>query len=227
MTVPRRIRTSAQRIPFRADCDKNLFWEEWVRNHRLFAAGLAAALMLGMASPALATPGSHGKGKALAKGHGKSKPNKPNPHKPAAPSTKGKKGGVSGGGSIAGGEFSIQALLRSKSKGAHFNYTSTDGKLKVHCKRDFTAFVPTFTGSEGAASVTFTNCQVTGQSAKVSVTVDVKDRANNDAKAPTTATPAVADFMGFSYSVPAAAGALPTTATVGGDMTSGNIKVRK
>jgi len=176
-----------------------------VRNHRLFAAGLAAALMLGVASPALATPGK-GKGKALAKGH---QTPKPKAHKPEAPTTKGKKGGVSGGGSIAGGEFSIQARLRSKSKGAHFNFTSTDGKTKVRCRDGFQAFTPTVTATEGSASVTFNNCQVTGQSKSVNVTVDVKDRA-------------VADWMAFSYSAPGAAAAT----SLSGDMTSGNIKVR-
>ena len=179
-----------------------------MRNHRLFAAGLAAALMLGGASPALAAPG-HGKGKT---------------HKPEAPKTKGKKGGVSGGGSIAGGEFSIQALLRSKSKGAHFNYTSTDGKTRVRCRDGFQAFTPTVTATEGSATVTFKNCQVTGQSAPVNVTVDVKDRAKNDAndKAPAATTPAVADSMGFSYTASGAAAAT----SLSGDLTSGNIKVR-
>jgi hypothetical protein len=195
-----------------------------VRNHRLFAAGLAAALMLGVASPALAAPGhGKGKGKALAKGH---QTPKPKAHKPEAPKTKGKKGGVSGGGSIAGGEFSVQARLRSKSKGAHFNFTSTDGKTKVRCRDGFQAFTPTVTATEGSASVTFNNCQVTGQSAPVNVTVDVKDRAKDDAndkdKAPVAATPAVADWMAFSYSAPGAAAAT----SLSGDMTSGNIKVR-
>ncbi len=96
-----------------------------MRHHRLFAAGLAAALMLGAASPALAGPGK-AKGKANAPGQNKPKPNKP------AQNGKKSKLGINGGGSVVGaGEFSVQARDKKLSKG-HLNYTAPG--LKLRCR---------------------------------------------------------------------------------------------
>jgi hypothetical protein len=195
-------------------------WEEWVRHNRLFAAGLAAALMLGAASPALADA-ANGKGKA--KGH----VNKPEKQKPTkkVPETKGKKGGVSGGGYNAGGEFSIQARLRSKSKGNHFNYTSIDGLFKVRCRDGFQDFAPV----GNTATVTFNKCLVTGQADRMDLTVTVTDNGQPPKTDPgqPSATPTLTDWMGFSVTVPAVAPATtPTTTSYEGNLTGGNIKVR-
>jgi hypothetical protein len=164
-----------------------------LRHHRLLAAGLAAALLLGAAGPALAAPGK-AKGKADAPGQTK--------QKPAPPPTKGKKGGISGGGTVAVGEFSIQARTKSKSKG-HFNYTSTDGLTKVRC-RGFHGLTAA-PGNPGTASVTFDNCVVNGQPA-ADIVVEVIDRGQP------SVTPPVADHIKFL--------------TVDHDLTDGNIKVR-
>ncbi len=168
-----------------------------MRHHRLFAAGLAAALILGAAAPAMAAGKSKGKANKAAK------------TKKAPPATKGKKSGVSGGGSVAGGEFSIQARPKSKAKG-HFNYTSTDGTFKIRCKA-FDSFAPDLTAKK--ATVPFTNCTITGQPTVKTLTVNVVDRGNPpDPTAQPSATPAPRDWIGFD--------------NVAGDLVSGNIKVR-
>lgn len=175
-------------------------WEEWVRHNRLFAAGLAAALMLGAASPALADA-ADGKGKA--KGH----VNKPEKSKPAPPLTKGKKGGISGGGSTDNGDVSIQARPKSKARG-HFNFTSPDGLSRIRCRDGFTVTM----GTGGNASVAFSNCQIliTGQQTRGPVTVAVFDAGQHP-------TPPAADTISISYGQ-----------VVGNPvpLTGGNIKVR-
>jgi hypothetical protein len=188
-----------------------VLWEEWVRHHRLFAAGLAAALMLGAAAPALADPGkSKGKGKAEAPGQTKQKPNKPAPKPKKAKKTK---SGVSGGGGVNGAEFSIQARLRdihepstSTSKG-HFNYT--DATTKIRC-RGFEKFVPDLVA--GTAAVPFKNCTVTGQPTVTTITVTVTDKGQPKYEA----LPPVADHITF----------VAGTLTVDLDLTGGNVKVR-
>jgi hypothetical protein len=182
-----------------------ILWEEWVRHHRLFAAGLAAALLLGAAAPALADTGK-GKGKAEAPGQTKTTPNKPAPK----PKTK---SGVSGGGVGNGGEFSIQARLRdihelattttpvpSTSKG-HFNYT--DATTKIRC-RGFETFTPV----DRTAKVPFKNCTMNGQPT-APITVTVTD--NGQPKYEALPTP-VADHIAFL--------------TVDLNLTDGNVKVR-
>ena len=147
-----------------------------MRHHRLFAAGLAAALMLGAAAPAMAA----------------SKGKKP------PPATKGKKSGVSGGGAVAGGAFSIQARLKSKAKG-HFNYTSTDGTFKVRCK-GFDPFAPNLTAK--TAAVPFKNCTITGHPTVKTLTVNVVDRGNppdEGAQSSTVARDSIGFDVGRSY----------------------------
>lgn len=186
-----------------------------MRRHQLFAAGVSVALLLGAATPALA---KSDKGKAL--GHEKhpaasrpAKGPKPAKQKPAkkTPATKGKKSGVSGGGVVTDGTFSIQAR---KSRG-HFNYTSTNGSFKVRCREGFEPFTPVLGATERTAKVTFKACQVTGQPGPVPITVDVTDRGQP------SVTPAVADWIGFSVTNAAA-----VTTAYGGNLTDGNIKVR-
>jgi hypothetical protein len=142
-----------------------------LRHHRLFAAGLAAALMLGAAAPAMAA----------------SKGKKP------PPATKGKKSGVSGGGAVAGGAFSIQARPKSKAKG-HFNYTSTDGTFKVRCKA-FDTFTPDLAAK--TASVPFKNCTITGHPTVKTLTVNVVDRGNPPDEGTQPSTPVVRDTISF------------------------------
>jgi hypothetical protein len=179
-----------------------------VRHHRLFAAGLAAALMLGAAAPALAGPG---KGKANAPGQTKTKP-KPEKTKPPAKKAKKTKSGVSGGGVVNGAEFSIQARLRdvrngSASKG-HFNYT--DATTKIRC-RGFNEFTPNL--ADGTATVVFKNCTVTGQPTVTTIEVKVDDNGQPNY----VATPPVADTISF------VAGTLTVPVTA---LTDGNVKVR-
>jgi hypothetical protein len=101
-----------------------------VQRHRLFAAGIAVALVLGAATPALAKPG---------KGHAHGHRNKPvkaaKPAKPAKePKAPKSTARVNGGGvSFNGVEFSVQAKA-GKLRRAHFNYTSADGAIKIRCK---------------------------------------------------------------------------------------------
>lgn len=98
-----------------------------MQRHRLFAAGVSVALLLGVASPALAKPG-----KGHAYGH-KNKPAKAaKPAKePKAPKSTAR---VNGGGvSFNGVEFSVQAKA-GKARQAHFNYTSADGSIKIRCR---------------------------------------------------------------------------------------------
>ena len=187
-----------------------------MQKNRLFAAGLAAALLLGVATPAMAKQPN--KGKAL--GHSASKPGKgpkagPHPGKKAPPETKGKKHGVSGGGSVNDGEFSIQARLKSKAKG-HFNYTSAT--TKVRCRGFDTFTVP---ASGQPVAVTFKNCKVNGQALAAPGTIAVTVVDRGDPKAATTATPAVADWLGFSLTNAAA-----VATAFEGNLTEGNIKVR-
>ena len=103
-----------------------------MNRHRLFAAGLSAALLLGVATPAMAKPA-----KGNAWGHNKSaKPAKPakDPKAPKAPKAPKSKGHLNGGGTTANGvSFSVQGK-DGKLRQAHFNYTSADGATKVRCK---------------------------------------------------------------------------------------------
>jgi hypothetical protein len=108
-----------------------------LRRNQLLAAGVSVALLLGAATPALAKPN---KGKAL--GHQNNtpadsrpakgpKPPQPKPKPPKKTPAAKSKLGVSGGGSVGTGEFSIQARNSRLSKG-HFNYTAPG--LKVRCR---------------------------------------------------------------------------------------------
>jgi hypothetical protein len=147
-----------------------LFWEEWVRNHRFFAAVFAAALMLGMASPALATtPGSHGKGKALAKGHAKQKPGK------------GPKAGVSGGGSVGTAQFSIQARAKKNSHGQHFNWT--DGAFKLRCGGEFVTSNLVNGATVDSVDVTFKHCTASSQAQPFELAIHVTDAGQPSATA--------------------------------------------
>lgn len=168
-----------------------------MRRYQLFAAGVSVALLLGATTPALA------------------KPDKASGHQKAPPATKGKKSGVSGGGALNGGEFSIQARLKSKAKG-HFNFTSAT--TKVRC-RGFEPFTVPAAGQPVA--VTFKNCKVNDQvlAAPGTLVVTVIDRGQP--KAATATTPAVADWMGFSLTNTAA-----VVTAYEGNLTDGNIKVR-
>ncbi|HEV3364858.1 MAG TPA: hypothetical protein VG795_12115, partial [Acidimicrobiia bacterium] len=125
--------------------------------------------MLGAATPALAVPGN-GKGKGHAYGHAKPKPQKPEkPAKePKQPKPK-KNVGITGGGTIPQGEFSIQAKPGSRAKG-HFNFTTpndpataADESTRVRCK-GFTGYMGPTTEAPNTASATFTNCKVNGAS---------------------------------------------------------------
>ena len=184
-----------------------------MRHHRLFAAGLAAALMFGAASPALAGPG---KGKATAPGQNKPKPAKPEKQKPAKKAKK-TKSGVSGGGVVNGAEFSIQARLRDvntngvATKG-HFNYTSADGTFRIRC-RGFDSFPVNL--ADGTASVPFNNCTVTGLTVtELTVIVDDNGQPNYEAMPPT------ADVIGIDYN---SDGSVDIAAA---SLTDGNVKVR-
>jgi hypothetical protein len=184
-----------------------------VRHHRLFAAGLAAALMLGVASPAMAKPGNgKGHGKAGAPGHNKPKPEKPK---------KNNKAGVSGGGSIGTAEFSIQARANHLSKG-HFNYTvaddpattTVDETYKLRC-RDFSA-VGVYSSTVPTVTLQGATCSLTTVVNGVPTTQTVTINATfTDHGQPKSATKDSASFLVNSDVVP-----------VGGDLTGGNIKVR-
>lgn len=171
-----------------------------VRHHRLFAAGLAVALMLGAAS---APASAAGKGKAKGK----------------AKAAKKSHFAVSGGGSVAGGSFSIQARLRKPSNG-HFNYTSTDGLYKVRCKDgwDAPATEPVLGAYPRTMDVTFKNCQITGQP-KMNLVVTVTDNGQpTDTGTGQPAAAPVKDALRFDVPGPAAA--------QGGDLVEGNVKIR-
>ena len=170
---------------------------------QVFAAGVAVALLLGAASPAMAKP-NNGK----AKGH---------VHKPAKtpPAPKGpkanNKSGVSGGGEFTAGSFSAQARAKHAPKG-HFNYTAKDGSLTLRCR----GFVPFATApAKAGTTVEFTNCAtITGAEpnetrtsvANVSVTF-----VDNGQPSQTVKDRVTFDFGGTTY---------------GGDLTGGNIKIR-
>ena len=178
-----------------------------MRNHRLFAAGLAAALMLGgAASPALAKPGNgKGYGKDNAPGHTEPKPNPPKGPKPKKINDI----GVSGGGKVSTGDFSIQARTKHYTKG-HFNFDGTDGS-SVRCR----GFSDVLKSVPGTVTVTSTNCDASaaGQPARHGLTVAVTVTDNGQPKS------AVADVVTFTISdVPGV--------TFGGPLTGGNVKVR-
>ena len=155
-------------------------------------------------------------GTGQAKGH-VNKPAKPKPEKTKpVPKPKKSKAGVSGGGAVAGGEFSAQARQRAVPKGkGHFNYTATDGSFKLRCKG-----VQSYTRDSevpAVATVVFKDCttttgteptQVREKVAPVSVTF-------TDRGQPSEAPGAVWDSVSFTIG-----------ATYGGDLTSGNIKIR-
>lgn len=176
-----------------------------MRHHRLLAAGLAAALMFGAASPALAAGKGKAKGKATAPGQTKQKP---------AKKAKKTKSGVSGGGAVGTTEFSVQARLRDIKAGAtstskgHFNYTSADGTIKIRC-RGFDTFIP----AGGVAEVPFNNCTVSGQPDVKEITVKVTDNGQPKYEA----LPVVADVIDFTAG---------TVDVVDAPLTGGNLKVR-
>lgn len=103
-----------------------------MQRHRLFAAGVAAAMILGIGGPAMAAPG---KGKGHAYGHAKKAAKPAKPEKPAkGPKAPKSKAHLTGGGTTANGvEFSVQGKGGKLDK-AHFNYTSADGAIKVRCR---------------------------------------------------------------------------------------------
>ena len=177
-----------------------------MRHNRLFAAGLAAALMLGAASPALADGKGKAKGKATAPGQTKQKPSKP---------TKAKKtSGVSGGGSVLGASFSILARTNHLSKG-HFNYTTNDETYKLRC-RDFSA-AGVYSNTASTVTLTGAKCSLTTVVNQVATTQQVFINATFiDNGQPASATKDAAFFY------------LTTDLVnkVGGDLTGGNIKVR-
>jgi hypothetical protein len=188
--------------------------------------------MLGAAAaPALAAGKGHAKGKATAPGQTKQKPAKPADKKPDKKAKPAKKShfGVSGGGTVAGGSFSIQARLRKPSNG-HFNYTSTDGKFKVRCKDGWDAPTaePVLSAYPRTMDVTFKSCQITGQATKTNLVVTVTDNGQpTKTKDGQPAAAAVAkDAMRFGVAGPAAADGNPTTTTWGGDLVDGNVKIR-
>jgi hypothetical protein len=117
---------------------------------QLFATAVSAALLLGVATPALAKPGN-----GLAKGHHKVAKPKP-PKAPKAP----KAGRINGGGVSANGvEFSIEAREGQPRKG-HFNYTSADGSVKIRCKGvTFTRIAYVQPGAPGA-EITDGDCRM-------------------------------------------------------------------
>jgi hypothetical protein len=186
-----------------------------VRHNRLLAAGIAAALMLGAASPALAA--GKAKGKATAPGQAKPKPAKPAKPEKQKPAKK-TKSGVSGGGVVGGAEFSIQARLRdikdgTTSKG-HFNYTTADGLTTIRC-RGFNSFAADT--ATGMATVPFKNCTLNGQAIAGGLQVMVDDNGQPNYEA----VPAVADAIDFT----ATAGAV-TVDVMDAALTDGNVKVR-
>jgi hypothetical protein len=199
-----------------------------LRRNQLLAAGVSVALLLGAATPAFAKPN---KGKALghqnntpadsrpAKGPKPAKPNpKPKPPK-KTPAAKGKKSGVSGGGVVTDGTFSIQARNNRPGRLAkgHFNYTSNDEAFKLRC-RDFSA-PGVFSITDPPKTVTLTNakCSLATVVNLVSQTRDVTINATfTDNGQPKSA---VKDVASFTVSD------IPDT-TFGGSLTGGNIKVR-
>jgi hypothetical protein len=188
-----------------------------VRINRLFAVALAGALMLGASAPAMAAGKS--KGKTTAPGQTKQKPVK---------KAKKTKAGVSGGGVVDLGEFSIQARLRSPDKG-HFNYTSSNGAFKVRCK-GFTPYDPATVSPTypRSVSVTFQNCSITGQTGRGPLTVAVTDNGQptETQDGQPAATPVATDAVSFSMPGPLAADGTPSTTMYGGNLTDGNVKIR-
>ena len=191
-----------------------------MRNHRLFAAGLAAALMLGTAAPALAAPA-----KAKAWGHvNKAKP------KPAQPKSK---QGVNGGGVTANGaEFSV--MVREGRKHGHFNYTSDT--LKVRCKGlDGDDYTPVMyvTAGDPAGTVAAECVRFGPGRTRTPIWVEATffDRVNGDDStvSPST-TSAVKDgatinfFSDSARQTPYAAS--PAAPGDSGDLRSGDVKVR-
>ena len=163
--------------------------------------------MLGAASPAMAAkPNNKGK----AKGH-VNKPAKPAPGKA-------KNVGITGGGTVTGAEFSIQAKPNSKAKG-HFNYTvaatATTAEVKIRCKGfDAASYsVPSPQTSPATATVTFKNCKSSGvgDTPPSTVTVTVTDAGKS------TVTPPPADTITFTAG---------TAVVTNAPLTDGNVKIR-
>lgn len=126
--------------------------------------------MLGAGAPALAAP-VKAKGKTNAPGQNKAKPKPDKPAKtPAQPKPK-KNVGITGGGTIPQGEFSVQAKPGSKARG-HFNFTTPDDpattadeSTRVRCKGfDRASYAGPTAEAPNTASATFTNCKVNGAS---------------------------------------------------------------
>lgn len=200
-----------------------------MRHHRLFAAGLAAALMLGAVSPALAD----GKGKAKGKpnhGQTKEKPGKgPKPKK-----AKKSHFHVSGGGTVVGGTFSLNALRKKPSNG-HYDFASTTGDgFKVRCHDGWVAPTtePTLTAYPRTFDLTFKNCLITGLPRQDLVVTVIDNGQPTEPKvedgqpAVAPVAPVVLDAMRFSLPGPVALDGTPTTTTWGGDLIEGNVKIR-
>ena len=185
-----------------------------MRRYQVFAAGVSVALLLGAGTPALAAPG---KGKGHAYGRTDSKPAKA-PKAPAAPKPKKTKSGVSGGGAVTGGEFSIQGRLRNLDKG-HFNYTSTDGKFKIRC-RGFEADDVTISGSVATVDFDADDSATTRNGVRGTATVK---GTFTDGGQPAETTPPTAGPDSVDLTVAETAPAAPVA--VAGPVT-GNIKVR-
>lgn len=176
---------------------------------QVFAAGVAVALMLGAAAPAMAKANN-----GQAKGH---------VHKPAKtpPAPKGPKGpkannksGVSGGGEFTAGSFSAQARAKHQPKG-HFNYTAKDGSFKLRCR----GFVPFASApAKPTTSVDFTNCESTtgAEPNQVRANVGTVKVTFTDNGQPSANPATPKDNVTFTIG----------TTTYGGDLTGGNIKIR-
>jgi len=198
-----------------------------MRHHRLFAAGLAAAMLLGVATPAMAKQPDHGN-KGNPPGHSDTKPGKgPKPADPPKPPKppKAKNGGVSGGGSIAAGTFSIHARTDRFAKG-HFNYTSTDEKFKVRC-RDFDPATDsvTITGNTAVLKAKCTTLAPKRSGKDIWVEATFEDNGDPAKDATATATPAPKDKVTFKYFNTNDYTAAPAEQYTG-ELTGGNVKVR-
>ena len=179
-----------------------------MRHHRLFAAGFAAALLLGAASPAMANNG---------KGHGKDNaPGQTKTHPPKGPKPKAYKH-LNGGGSTTGGEFSVQ-VRTDKLRQGHFNFTAAD--VQVRC-RGFEAGDLTFS-TTAPATVTFdtVKCVTTRNGVRQDSTMSgtMTDAGNPADTTPPTAGP---DSVSLKVMDNVVGGG---TVTISGPVT-GNIKV--
>lgn len=177
---------------------------------RMFAAfGVSVALLLGAtAAPAVA------------------KSDNSNAEKPA-PKPKKSKAGVSGGGAVNGGEFSIQARAKNKAKANHFNYTAEGFKLR--CRpfdyKDSVVLTPATVSTPPTASLKTSNCMVTkADGSRVKATVDATfvDNGNPpDDEGVENAAPGP-DTVGFTVTDEANQSLLAVPAS----LVTGNVKIR-